>query len=79
MSNGTSEEEYDEEEEDWGEMVFAVAVCGTGCKRWNGGCVIDVVGTCGAPPCWGLEDSWKGLTGLRSGDSGYFVVWWGCS
>ena len=73
MSNGTSEEEYDEEEEDWGEMVLAVAVPGwTGCKRWNGGCVIDVVGTWGVP----AEGSWKGLTGLRSGDSGYFVVWW---
>ena len=77
MSNGTSEEEeYDDEEEDWGEILVAACVQatdGTGCRRWKGGCVIEVVGTMVVVPAFVVDDSWKGLTGLRSGDSGYFV------
>ena len=56
MSNGTSKEEYDDEEE-VGEMVLAVglqAADGTGCRRWKGGCVMGVVGTMVVP----LDESW---------------------
>jgi hypothetical protein len=45
MSNGTSEEEEEYEEEDLGDIVLAVGVqatVGTGCRRWNGGCVTPV-------------------------------------